>query len=1482
MVTSDRESAVGGERGGVDPGPRRRLWSVLFLVTSLACADSGAGGCEGISGCAGGAGCVDLGCGLGCEPTAYDPDGEVIAHAVQVRLTPEALDFLEGELEPLVADLLGGGDAISMCVPRGSLAPFVSYCYAAPIATCEDTSECPPDTTCQLGNCYYSSCGVEGDEVVTGCTVDVGISGVSLEPVAVEDGPDRLDVSVLLDLDEYIPIGSCPALHVVGEGVPVSASVVFHVDDAAEGDVAVPGTSDRVWFDIEDIAFDLSGLTLSVPEELGPFGDPGICGDPEDAIALIEDLLDDAAGPALRAAVEGFVCAPCGDGGECGPGASCGEEPAVCRYDDTDACVPAWLGAEGAIDLAGLLGGVGSRASHPLSFLFYLAGYADAEAGGLSLGVEVGLYAGSDACVPVAPMPSTEAVARSVELVSGRDDKDDAFMLGVGIDHGVFDLGLWALQQSGALCLALDSATSLGGSSPPLTTGLVGLLFGVGDSLNALTRVSQAPDISDAALLFAVRPQEPPTVTLGRGAVEGTTVTAPSLVLHMPRLYLDMYAWVDGRYVRIFTLDVDLALPLALVPSEDGGAIRILRGELDDVFTRAEVIDAELLTAEEIEGIPAALPALVSILEGALPAELTDPIELPEVSGLRLRLGEAGISTFEGDSMLAIVADLEGAAAPEALGVVAAPELRASVREVRLPDAATLDAAAEARAAGGVVDLDALRPRVVVDVETVDRSGAREHSYRLNGGLWRQFRAGEPLVIDDPALLIEGTHHIEVQSRDAASGGDLSRISSPLAVTVDLSLPDVWVALGEDGSATVSARDRLWGEDVALAWRALGGGGSERWQTVADGGFIDAAELVGARAVEVEATDPAGRSRLVTRELAIHGRTTDTSGGGDDGCGGCSASGPGRGARSVDASWLLGLAAIGSLGRRRRQRVPRARALLLGAVVVCAALLVAGCADRRRSPVVVDPEDAEDVGDAGTADTDLGGAEEEPDAAADDVDEEVDAADVSACSDGAACEGLACGDDQRGDCVEGACVCVEACAGGCDRGEVCCVTSGACEDGPGDCSEQVCGPREVGAVVTEGAWDPVACEASEPECGCVPAPRDVGAFLSAGATTDGDLVVAAYDWSHGDLLVGRAEVPAGDAMVDLDVAWEVVDGLPVERLDPDVGRWADLEVGTDGVVHVAYYDRSARAPRYARGVPEGAGGGWSWTTMVVETEAPGGLYADLSLSSAGVPAIAYFAPSVPVGEDGRATELRVARADGAVPAAWTVEVVTARPRSAETPSYATLPEGDGLFPALTWLEGGELLLVWYDADQGNLMYAQSVEGSFAGSVAEVLDGQVEIEGGGGTEDTGDVGQFVAMSAGVGDVVHLVYVDATRDRLLHRTGGAEGFGGAEIVDDGLRGEPEVSEHVLVGDDASLVLLEDGTPQVVYMDATHHVAVVSQRPEIGWTQATTVLEEAGAIHGLYLDQVVLPGVGTVVIGYRHAREVAGRGVVGVVLR
>jgi hypothetical protein len=98
MVTSDRESAVGGERGGVDPGPRRRLWSVLFLVTSLACADSGAGGCEGISGCAGGAGCVDLGCGLGCEPTAYDPDGEVIAHAVQVRLTPEALDFLEGEL----------------------------------------------------------------------------------------------------------------------------------------------------------------------------------------------------------------------------------------------------------------------------------------------------------------------------------------------------------------------------------------------------------------------------------------------------------------------------------------------------------------------------------------------------------------------------------------------------------------------------------------------------------------------------------------------------------------------------------------------------------------------------------------------------------------------------------------------------------------------------------------------------------------------------------------------------------------------------------------------------------------------------------------------------------------------------------------------------------------------------------------------------------------------------------------------------------------------------------------------------------------------------------------------------------------------------------------------------------------------------------------------------------------------------------------
>lgn len=1474
MLMSEQSPAASGREHGVEPVSRRRLWSILFLVTSLACADSGAGGCEGLSGCAD-AGCADLGCGLGCEAVPYDPAGEVIAHAVQVRVTPEGLDFLEGELEPLVADLLGGGDSISMCVPRGTLAPFVSYCYAAPIATCAETADCPADTTCQLGNCYYSSCGIEGDEVVTGCTIDVGISGVSLDPVAVEDGPDRLDLTVLLDLDEYIPIGSCPALHVVGEAVPVSASVVFHVDDAAEGDVAVPGTSERVWFDIEDISFDLSGLSLTVPEELGPFGDPGICGDPADAVELIEDLLDDAAGPALRSAVEGFVCAPCGAEGECGAGATCGEEPAVCRYDDTDACVPAWLGAEGAIDLAGLLGGVASRASHPLSFLFYLAGYAEAEEGGLSLGVQVGLYAGNDACVPVAPMPSTEPVARSVELVSGRDDKDEAFMLGVGIDSGVFDLGLWALQQSGALCLALDSATSLGGSSPPLTTGLIGLLFGIGDSLNALTRVSQAPDISDAALLFAVRPQEPPSVELGRGAVEGTSVTSPSLVLHMPRLYLDMYAWVDGRYVRIFTLDADLALPLALVPSEDGGSVRILRGELDDIFTRAEVIDAELLSAEEIEAIPAALPALVSILEGALPAELTDPIALPEVSGLRLRLGEAGISTFEDDTMLAIVADLEGAAGPAALGLVDAPEVRASVREVRLPEAADLEAAEAARAAGGVVDLGALRPSVLVDVETIGRSGAREHSYRLNGGLWRQFSAGTALRIDDPALLLEGTHEIEIQSRDAASGADLSRVSAPLSVSVDLSLPEVWVALAEDGGATVSARDRLWGEDLRVVWRAVerGESGPGDWQVLAADGVIGAEALAGADAIEVEATDPAGRSRLVTRELAIHGRTTDTSGGGDDGCGGCSAANTPGGPSQVDASWLLLLGAV-LLGRARRRK--GSASLLLAALL--AAGLVGGCADGRRSGVEVVEDVEEDAGDAGS--TDLGDAEEEPDAGDDDVDEDAaDAADLSACSDGAECEGLECDADERAECVEGDCVCVEACAGGCDGGQVCCASSRTCEDGPGDCSEQVCGPREVATVVTEGSWDPVACEVVEPECGCAPAPRDVGAFLSAGATPDGDLVIAAYDWSHGDLLVGRAAVPEGDTPVELDVAWEVVDGLPVERLDPDVGRWADLEVGADGVVHVAYYDRTARAPRYARGVPDGAG--WTWTTMVVEDGAPGGFYPDLELSSAGVPAIAYFAPSVPVGEEGRSTELRVARADGAAPSLWTVEVVTARERSAETPTYATLPEGDGLFPALAWLSSGELLLVWYDADRGNLMYAQSAEGSFATAPPEVLDGQREPEGG-SVEDTGDVGRFVTMVVGEGDVVHVAYVDATRDRVLYRTGGAEGFGGAEVVDDGVRGEAEASEHVLVGDDASLVLLEDGTPQAVYMDATRHVAVVSQRPEIGWTQATTVLGEGGAIHGLYLDQVVLPGIGTVVVGYRHAREVAGRGVVGVVLR
>lgn len=81
-------------------------------------------------------------------------------------------------------------------------------------------------------------------------------------------------------------------------------------------------------------------------------------------------------------------------------------------------------------------------------------------------------------------------------------------------------------------------------------------------------------------------------------------------------LELDLYALLEERFVRLFTVSVDLAVPLGL--RTDGCAgVTPLVGTLTGAVTNVHVTNSELLaeTRASLEGL---VPALLTLAEPAL------------------------------------------------------------------------------------------------------------------------------------------------------------------------------------------------------------------------------------------------------------------------------------------------------------------------------------------------------------------------------------------------------------------------------------------------------------------------------------------------------------------------------------------------------------------------------------------------------------------------------------------------------------------------------------------------------------------------------------------------------------------------------------------------------------------------------------------------------------------------------------------------
>jgi hypothetical protein len=175
------------------------------------------------------------------------------------------------------------------------------------------------------------------------------------------------------------------------------------------------------------------------------------------------------------------------------------------------------------------------------------------------------------------------------------------------------------------------------------------------------------------------------------------------------------------------------------------------------------------------------------------------------------------------------------------------------------------------------------------------------------------------------------------------------------------------------------------------------------------------------------------------------------------------------------------------------------------------------------------------------------------------------------------------------------------------------------------------------------------------------------------------------------------------------------------------------------------------------------------------------------------------------------------------------------------PKAPDLIEGTGLFVQARRNAAGQLVLVYYDREQGDLKMATGSPGAWT---LTFLDGQ---------SATADVGQFATVALGSDDSVHVAYVDAIHDQLVykHVTGGSVPAAmSAEVIDDGQRADGPHS----VGAGANLVLDAAGNPRVVYQD--QHTADLELGTRGGsWTHSDLHTGLAG--YGFYPHQVVSDG-------------------------
>jgi hypothetical protein len=840
---------------------KSRFWAIGLMLTVVACSGDGCGGGGCDSGCGGG----------GCATTPYPDDAPAVRNGAQVRVSNHAFDFLEENAAPLVGQLVEGG--LTFCLPA-STGP--DLCYAR---------------TCSSGD--------------TGCEISAELADVQID--AIEPNKIRATIVIggLVQEEDFIELNLGFALActvglgtVNNAGIPATVEATFLVDPVTEN-VTVDLDPDSIVIDFNALDIDIDGQE---------FVDILLCEgiDFVTELGFVRDLIFGAVADPLVGAIGGFteplLCVQCDTDGDCPNGSQCVEsesDPAlhICFNSDTGRCAPAPLGLEGVVDMGELLAGITPGLEAELAYQVKAFGYADVENNGLSLGMRGGTYGDKADCVPVVPAPTTLEAPVSQVLRGNEDPDGQPFHVGIGLHEYFVNEALWGIHQSGTLCLTIGTSTV-----DLISTSTFATLL---PSLKELTGNENKP------LFLQLAPRRPPTAKIGAGTIDPETgdLIDPLLTLDWSDLDIHFYAFFNERFVRIFTINSDLVIPIGLDVTEEG--IIPVIGDLTAAFARIEVKNAELLTEDPafLEGL---LPSLVTIALPLLGDSLGNPIAIPEFSGFALELGPGGLRGIENNTMIGVFARLGIAEGDMMEAPTPRLETDAFLVDLQLPPAELLvPTTGPAEIARSQALLEA-RPVATFRAEALlwgepTPAGEAQYSYRLDGGFWTPWRHSPRIEIDNPILLLQGRHTLEVRSRFSGMVKTVDRSPARVEFDVDFDKPTLELDFNQAGRLVFVGHDAVTlPAELTYAWRADGG----EWSAWSASTELEVARLGPAWAgdIEVRVRDLAGREALVTRTFPVHGNVQRDSSGS-----GCECSTPGS-APSGHGLWLLLLSVLALLG----------------------------------------------------------------------------------------------------------------------------------------------------------------------------------------------------------------------------------------------------------------------------------------------------------------------------------------------------------------------------------------------------------------------------------------------------------------------------------------------------------------------------------------------------------------------------------------